>query len=159
MKRLAVCALPFVAIGAMGAAPSDLAQLQVLSGVKPGLWEHSFTTIPKLPVAPDQQEQMCVTAAQIGEMLEQGLQTTGEEYCAATVEVDGETEARVMLRCPPIRIPGLGIEAPGTEMPAKIVRSPASEHWVVTVDTPAVLGVVPPAVWRHEYRRLGACPG
>lgn len=47
----------------------------------------------------------------------------------------------------------------GADTPAAIEKSAGQAQWVLSVKTPAVAGVTPAAIWQHEYRRLGACPG
>jgi hypothetical protein len=148
--------------GLLAAAPAstNLSSLSVLRDVKPGMWSHSFTTIPKNPAVPDQAEQACVSAAQLAAMLRESLATgPNEEQCPITIDSDAMTKAQFTMHCPAITIEALGISAPGADIPGTIERSPGQDHWVASVRTPAVPGVTPAAVWRHEYRRLGACPG
>lgn len=150
------------AAGLMAAAPAstDLSTLSVLRDVKPGVWSHSFTTIPKNPAVPNQMEKGCVSSAQLAAMLRESLAAgPSEQQCPITVESNAMTSAQFTMRCPSIAIEALGITAPGTDIPGTIDRTPGQDHWVVSVKTPAVPGVTPAAVWRHEYRRLGACPG
>lgn len=150
------------AAGLMAAAPAsnNLGALTVMRGVKPGLWTHSFTTIPKNPAVPNQTEKGCVSATQLAAMLRESLSAgPDEQQCPITVESDAMTKASFTMRCPAITIEALGITAPGADMPATIERTPGQDHWVIAVKTPAVPGVTPAAIWRHEYRRLGDCPG
>lgn len=153
--------LALAAIGLLAAAPApvDLGTLAVLSSVKPGLWDHSFTTAPKNPGVPDQQERGCVSQAELAEMIRQAARTEGQdEQCPMTVESNGVSKAAFTLHCSVISIPQLGIEAPAVAMPATIEKTQGQDHWVVSVSTPAVPGITPAAIWRHDYRRLGDCP-
>lgn len=155
-------ALALVGIGLIGAAPgpTNLADLKVLRDIKPGLWSHSFTTTPKNPGVPNKQEKACVSGAQMQGMLRQSLSVGAQDQmCPMSIESDGVSKASFTLHCPPITIAQLGIKAPGAVMPGDIVRSTGEEHWVASVRTPGVPGVTPAATWRHDYRRLGDCPG
>lgn len=154
-------ALSVMACGLIAAAPgpADLSKLTILRDVKPGLWTHSFTTIPRNPAAPDRQERACISAAQLQAMIRESLAAgPSEQICPISVGFDSFSKASFTLNCPSIRIPELGVTAPAASMPGEIVRSGREEHWVVSVKTPAVPGKVPTATWRHDYRRLGDCP-
>lgn len=154
-------ALLAMACGLVAAAPgpADLSTLTILRDVRPGLWTHSFTTIPKNPAAPDRQERACISAAQLQAMIRESIAAgPNEQICPMRVGFDSFSKATFTLNCPSIRIPALGVTAPAAAMPGEILRSGREEHWVVSVKTPAVPGRVPTATWRHDYRRLGDCP-
>lgn len=152
-----VVAAPFVIAAGGGVEPSDLA---ILKSAKPGLWQHSFTTIPANPAAPARTEKGCVSQAMLTEMINQLKAPTGSDaICDIEMKSDFATRAEGVMHCPPIEIAQLGIKAPGADMPILFEKSGNEEHWVVTVKTPAVPGVTPAATWRHDYRRLGQCPG
>ncbi|KMS51183.1 hypothetical protein V474_05250 [Novosphingobium barchaimii LL02] len=158
--RTAMMLATLIVLAAAAAGPVNIAQLNVMRDVRAGMWQHTFTTIPKNPGVPNQSEKACVSQADLGVMLEQSLKSSLEEqHCPITVESDAMTMARFTMHCPAINIPELGVSAPGADMPATIQKTGGEEHWTVSVKTPPVPGVAPAAVWRHEYRRLGACPG
>lgn len=147
-------------IAAMAAGPIDFSKLSVMRDVRPGLWEHRFTTTPKNPAARDINEKGCVSQAQLDAMIRESLASGGQEqFCPATVDSDAMTMARFTMHCPATVIPELGVDTPGGDMLGTITKTLSEEHWVVSVKTMAVPGVTPAAVWRHDYRRLGACPG
>lgn len=160
-KFLLRCALVVAAPLVIAAGTSaDLANLAVLKSAKPGLWQHSFTTIPANPAARAYSEKGCMSQADMTAMINQ-LKSPGsaELICEVQMKSDFATKAEGVLHCPPIEIPQLGVKAPGADMPILFEKSGNEEHWVVTVKTPAVPGVTPAATWRHDYRRLGQCPG
>ncbi len=162
MRHWKPAMMSVAASGLLGAAPApvELAELSVLRGVKPGLWHHVFTTIPKNPAVANQQEKGCISETQLKAMLQQSLADgPGERHCPITINSNGVSKAQFTMHCPSVTIPSLGIAAPGAEMPAVIEKTEGQEHWVVSVKTPAVPGITPAATWWHEYRRLGDCSG
>lgn len=162
MHRLKAVLATMVLIGLAAAGPAqvEIPRLAVLRDVRAGVWEHRFTTTPKNPAVANQRESACVSPSQMSAMLAQALSSGQEErHCPITIESDAMTMARFTMHCPAIAIPELGVEAPGADMPATIEKTAGQEQWVVSVKTPGVPGVTPAAIWRHEYRRLGACPG
>lgn len=160
-KRVACFAALVVAPVVMAAAPSrDLADLQVMKSAKPGLWQHSFGVIPANPAVRPYSEKGCISPAAMAEMINQMKKPAGQDItCDIQMQSDFSTKAEGVMRCPPMKIPALGVDAPGADLPIAINKSGSEEHWVVTVKTPAVPGSAPAATWRHEYRRLGACQG
>lgn len=160
-KRLACLAVVVVAPLVMAAGQaSNLADLQVLKGAKPGLWKHSFSTIPANPAAKAYSEQGCMSQAAMAQMINDLRKPAGQdELCEVRMKSDFSTKAEGVIHCPAIQIPELGVNAPAGELPILFEKSGNEEHWVVTVKTPAVPGVTPAATWRHDYRRLGSCPG
>ncbi len=139
---------------------TNLATLQVMKAAKPGLWQHSFATIPANPAAKPYSEKGCVSQAALTQMINQAASPSGQDYtCDIQMKSDFATKAEGVIHCPAVQIPALGVNAPAGDLPILIEKSGNEEHWVVSVKTPAVPGSVPAATWRHEYRRLGSCPG
>lgn len=162
MRYLKFAALVGFAAVLTAAAPeaSDLSRLSVMRSVRPGLWVHTFATIPKNPAVANTTEKGCISQAQLNAMMRQALTSSGNsEQCPLTIDSDTMTMARFTIHCKAVKIPQLGVNAPAGSLPGTIVKSGNEEHWVVSVKTPPVPGKVPAATWRHEYRRLGSCPG
>jgi hypothetical protein len=158
-KRYAMMVL---ALGLIAATPgsADLSQLTMWRDLKPGLWSHVFTTTPKNPAVPNRQERGCVSLAQLRTMQRELIRGPGsDQICPVSIQLDTPSTARFTLHCPPITIAQLGIKTPGADLSGRIERTRGEDHWVVSIAMPAVPGSAPASVWRHEYRRLGDCPG
>jgi hypothetical protein len=154
---IALCIGTPLSVAASGTV--NFADLAVLRDAKPGLWQHSFTTIPTNPVAPARTEKACVSQVTLTAMLDQLKSPGGGRSCDVEMKSNFANKAEGVMHCPGIDIPQAGVHAPGADMPIVFEKIGTEEHWVVTVRVPAVPGNTPAAIWRHEYRRLGQCPG
>ncbi|WP_312327115.1 hypothetical protein [Stenotrophomonas sp.] len=157
-RRLRTCLLLLVVIGpASTATATEFRDLKVLADVAPGLWSHSTSVTPATAIAPPTSEQGCVNNSQLQAMIAESLASRAKQ-CPMTFSTDTANAARGVTHCPKMPIPQLGIVVEAMDAP--IVITHASEGlWTVTVDVPSTPGGTPGGVWRHEYRRLGNCPG
>ncbi|MDR2154406.1 MAG: hypothetical protein LBE78_05195 [Burkholderiaceae bacterium] len=128
-------------------ADADLSKLKIWNGVKPGMWLHTFTTIPKNHGIPDRREQGCVSAAQLRQMVKEG-DDPNMIKCSLILELDTPNKAVYTVHCPAF------MNMP--QYPIEIVRGHGMEHWIVTAKMPASNGG-PAIEFKSEYTRLGAC--
>lgn len=134
----------------------DFLKLKVAKDIKPGLWSTTFTITPPNPHIKNRVEEVCATQAQLVESLNE-VTTQEERPCKIETKSDLTTEAKLLMRCPPMKIPQLGVAVPGSDIPMTITKN-SMVQWTVMLDMPAVPGAAPKSIWKHVYKRLKDCP-
>lgn len=134
----------------------DFRKLKVAKDLKPGLWSTKFTITPPHPQIKNRVEEVCATQKQLTDALNTAVNNE-ERPCKIETKSDLTTEANLIMHCPAMDVPQLGVSAPASDIPLKIVKN-SMVQWTVTVQMPAVPGVTPKAVWQHVYTRKKDCP-
>ena len=82
------------------------------------------------------------------------------QSCQVHVQEDSPSHARLLLKCPAIRLPAIaglpaGLTLPPSSIPMTIAKTEGIDQWTVDSQMPGAFGIVPAANWRSEFNRIG----